>query len=314
MSSTAWFALIALVVLGGAFALFRPDLLLARKSPPPLPPEEPKAPVIAAEPEHQVAIGNVEVIPAEWKAAPPTGDLFAFSDRPAPVTRFEDLNRRLWAYTSESNHLLKGLAAPRDLNDFVGLIGSTPRKLDEILERQFRPGYGVIVDHGGYFLNASAALEVNPSYRNILIDTYLSIPETRRPIVISFREPEKGEVRFTFLRYAFKPFVLKLSQLSPYPEDSTRYILDRFVGDRNEWCWFSIARLRHDVAALNKPREDARKAHDAAKAAAEQKIRDMLDPRNRFSQLWQQRHDRKPDNGEKSAVPAAQDSSEGAGA
>lgn len=313
MSDTAWYALVALVVLGGAFALFRPDLLFSRKSPSPAPPEQPPAPVVAPEPEHQVAIGNVEIIPAEWKAAPDTSDLFAFAERPAPVTRFEDLNRRLWAYTSKTSNLLKGWAPPRDFNDFVGLIGTTPGKLERIIEQQFRPGYGVIIDHAGYFLSASAKLEINPSFRDVLVDSYLQIPESKRPLVISFREPEK-DTRFTIIRYGFKPFVLRLDQLSPYPDDSIKYILDRFIGDRNEWCWFSIARLRHDVAALNKPREDARKAQVAAQAAAEQKIREMLDPRNRFSQLWQQRHDRKPDNDDKTAAPVIEGGSGGAGA
>ena len=202
---------------------------------------------LVTRPDEEPEIGNVKPRAREWDQPIQPTDGYEFPDRPTPVTRYEDFNRRLIVYAGEMVELPGGRLPLRAFNDHPCEISCSATSAMAAAEKELRPSFPVIHDCMGLFSSISLRLERDPYYRDAITDSYLAIPEASRPVVISAQKPDDKLKVLTFLRYGFEDFSLPSSFLNPYPEQSLSYIYSQFIGDRELWLWFSPARLRKHV-------------------------------------------------------------------
>lgn len=228
--------------------------------------------------------GNVKPVPAEAGVEPDKDLAYAFPSklRP-PVTRFEDLNRRLIVFGPSAATLEKGKLPKRAPDDFPLRVTCSTGELADAIAKELRPYYRVIIDRHGQFAEASRILELNPTYQSTLISQYLKIPENDRPVVVSQVKADStaGVPGFVFQRYGYESLFVAASALNFYYEDSLSYLFDAFLSEDSDniWQWFSVARLRAHTFEKNKPLEEA-KAEIAKQLY-----------RNRFATLWNMRFD-----------------------
>lgn len=240
-------------------------------APPPPPPPPPPLPPIGE--------GNVREVPEEMDVTPPeTDDLHVFPDRLPPKTRFEEFNWRLFTYQLAES----GGKWPDTLtDDFATQIRvKSEQELILHIRKRLRPRYPVILDRRGWWTNASRNLEMDPDYEDQFTAVYFALPPEQRPVVVSASQlSDTGAL--TLFRYGFEPFHLFESHLKPFTRDALSFVLASFVGERPEWKWFSIARMRHKVVKSNRT------------AALMNRVMERLDAEkkriaheNRFTALW----------------------------
>lgn len=251
--------------------------------PPPPPPSSPPP-----EPEPEPEIGNVRPDKSEWDKPPELANAYLFPQRMPPVTRYEDLNRRLFVFTPGTNELKGGKLPVRSIDDHPIAISCTSPSLMRAVKSQLRCAYPVIIDPLGWFAKASRTLERNPYGTSPLIEAYLAIPESARPVVISNAQAAESAKSLVFSRYQFKDLHLNVEFLEPYAEQSVAYVFQQFLKERDEWLWFSPARLRHHVTELNRPMEEAKA-----------RLQEVLSTNN-FALLWKLRLD------QQSQIPPSQ--------
>lgn len=223
--------------------------------------------------------GNVLEVPSESTDLDEFPDtVHIFPDRITPITRFEELNWRLFVASFADT---REVWPETSTNDFpTRLTFKTSGELATSIAIRLRPKYPVIVDRRGWWAASSSRLEMSPDDPDLIADLYLSMPAERRPVVVSYSVSEPN-MAISFYRYGFQPFHLFESQIQPYPVDALRYIFDAFTGDRNGWKWFSIARMRQHVLRTNRRVEEQVKI--AQEKDAEKK---RVAHANRFAALW----------------------------
>ncbi|WP_018391349.1 hypothetical protein [Ancylobacter sp. FA202] len=223
--------------------------------------------------------GNIE--PVDGEIAPDLRGADEFPPANPAYTRFEDMNWRLILFDPSP-----GADEPwpiRLFNDFPLRYRGSSTKLLEQVHARLRPRYPIILDWDGHWASASAQLERNPSLRSPLIDAYLGLDPEQRPIVIS--RPPRPDIKqtgvFRCMRYGFKDFDFPLDVLQPYPADALGYLFAALTGPPQDWLWFSVARLRHDVLAANQ-------AQEALRTKLEDEITQQaaIAHENRFAVLW----------------------------
>lgn len=242
--------------------------------PPPAPPPPPEPlPVL------QPLFGNIE--PVDGETDPDLRQADEFPPANPPYTRFEDLNWRLIIFDPAQG---ANASWPiRTFNDFPLRFCGSATSLLEHTRARLRPRYPVILDWDGHWFNASAQLERNPNQRSPLIDAYLGLAAGQRPVVIS-RRPQadaKPTGMLRCMRYGFKDYDFPLDVLQPYPADALAYLFAALTGPPQDWLWFSVARLRHDVLTANHREEELRTRleEEITRQAA-------VAHENRFAVLW----------------------------
>lgn len=228
----------------------------ASSRPVPIEPTLQPAPPLPPPPEPE--IGNVRPNKAEWGQLSDLTQAYSFPSRPPPVTRYEDLNRRLFVFTEAAKPLPNAKLPLRAIDDHATAITCSAGGLAKAVQVELRCAYPVIIDRAGWFASASRTLEHNPNAANALVDIYLRIPEERRPVIVSFAVGDKSQNAFTLCRHQFEDLRFETRFLTPYLEQSFSYLLEQFLQERTTWLWFSAARLRAHVANLNKAPEEAR--------------------------------------------------------
>lgn len=258
--------------------LVLPPLPATEPAPAPAPPPKPE-PVPEPEPE----VGNVKPEKSEWGTEPETSKAYVFPERTPAVTRYEDLNRRLIVLT-ESSTVMHSWSLPlRALDDHPVHVSCTVRTMHQAIKNELRCAYPVIIDPLGWFAAASRELERNPYFNNSLVQAYLSIPEQRRPVVVSHAKPLEKANKLGFLRYEFQDYSLDVSFLNPHSEQSIAYVFEQFLQPRDVWLWFSPARLRKHITDLNRPLVEAKSL-----------LQQVLTTNN-FAMLWKLRQDQPPE-------------------
>jgi len=228
-------------------------------------------PVIPEEIEEKPDYGNITPVlkePTDPDTFGPAIHEFPGEDMKAPVTRFEDFNRRLFilrmapakkppkrTYDEElDDDAIDGEAGddgddlwPRTLtNDFATrLEGFDEATLLEQVRKRLRPRYNVIIDHYGYWARASAELEQTPDYTDPFVATYLAIPESERPVVLSVATFNDNGY-FRFIRYGFEDFLIRTFPLRFFVPECLTLIMAS-MRSRTDWLWFSVARMRKTV-------------------------------------------------------------------
>ncbi|KAA0069970.1 hypothetical protein [Tardiphaga sp. P9-11] len=253
-------------------------LLASFRTSPPIPPAAaPTEPI----PELDILQGNVRPVLDEWDndelKKPDLEHAFIFPNKRAePVTRFEDLNRRLIVFTPGSKPLRNEKLPPRNIDDYPMKVACTPQSMQEIIAAQLRCAYPVIIDRSGHFAEASRTLEHNPAHVTPLLKHYLRISEDQRPVIISYAKTDNNNASagLTLIRYGFEPLYVPFTSLNLYVDDNLTFLLEAFLGEPDPWMWFSIARMRANSYDKNKPLEEAKA-----------ELATFLH-RNRFVRLW----------------------------
>lgn len=250
--------------------------------------------------------GNIPMVSEERGKAPDPASRYAFPTGLEPTTRYEDLNRRLFVAADAD---LPGDVAPaRGFRDYPAKLAKDA-DLDKIA-MTFRDWYPVISDPAGNFARFSAILEYDPHYDHPLLAAYLALAPQARPVVLSGKAAEKlpDAYALKLYRWQFETFIFNSRFAIAYPRDSFDYLFKCLTGEPKEWFWFSPARLRKHVTDLNRPREEHARAEQQAAQEAAERLRHMLDPKNRFEALWAQRSDRAltdaPESQDKADRPA----------
>lgn len=267
-------------------------LIVRRWRRPPPPPVAPTPP--PAQPRDLAPLfGNIPLVAAETE--PDLTEADEFPALVSVVTRFEELNWRLIIFdeTVGSN----ADWPIRTFNDFPLTFRGSADQLQRHARKRLRPRYPVIIDWDGYWHGASVQLERNPNLQLPLLEAYLGLEPELRPVIISrIRKPNVPlEGVLQCLRYGFTDYRFPLDATSPYARDALTYLLDRLAGPHEEWLWFSVARLRASVIAVNEADETLR-AH--LQEEAEQNA--AIQYENRFAALWKLRdapraeHDQPP--------------------
>lgn len=254
-----------------------PAVVVTTPPPPPEPPKPPPdygniRPVNGEEEDPDVLDPDIHLFPAHQKI---------------PDTRFEEFN---WRYFATREHTL-GSWPKTTLDDFPTRISSPgPLALEQQVRRRLRPAYPVILDGYGWWQGASQQLELDDTYTDVIVRSYLALPEEQRPVVIT--DTRRGQ-NLTFLRYGFEPFTISRNAMDPHLGASMEYLLAAFTGPRIGWLWFSVARMRKAVMAAE------REARAAAEALAAQKMAELAEitaqerekaevrKANRFTALWE---------------------------
>ncbi|KQZ99804.1 hypothetical protein ASD74_23875 [Rhizobium sp. Root564] len=204
-----------------------------------------------------------------------------------PATRFEDFNRRLFLVSTEKQQSWSNTTE----DDFATKVsGFTIVELLKEIRIRLRPRYPVIVDTYGYWGNASRNLEHNPDYTDDIVETYLAIPEDVRPVVVSFPLGSKDSY-FMFIRYGFADFYLRLSTMQPHQKSCLELVLAKIREPREEWLWFSVARMRQAVVRAFQEDEKKRRELEAAAYLSQktQQAKRDAEHQNRFVALFRNR-------------------------
>lgn len=272
-------------------------------------PEQPAAESVIAPPPPDY--GNIRPVVGEETDPEVLGpDIHDFPDMPPPATRYEDFNRRLFIVSPQVPESTPWPKTTAD--DFPTKLPKTaiPELLYSI-RRRLRPQYPVIYDGYGYWAQASYQLEQNPFYTDDFVEAYLAIPEGQRPVVVSVATYDRNG-HFRFMRYGFVDYVLTTDRLRLYVQDCLRLIMAAMIGPREDWLWFSVARMRQTVIRAAEESAARKRESEAAAYMDEQIVmgRKKAEQANRFLALWKSRLPAKPDDAAL-AVPAPQ-SEEGA--
>lgn len=236
--------------------------------------------------------GNIRPVPGEETDLQEFGpEIHEFPDMPTPETRFEDLNRRLFVKDSgpASDHW-----PSTTVDDFPTRlhVGSETVALD-LVRKHLRPRYPVIVDFYGHWSRASRLLEQDPDYTDDFVEPWLAIPETLRPVVVSVQLASEAKRRLVLMRYGFEDFNLTLTDMRFHVGACLALTLDTFTGPREDWMWYSVARMRQTVIRTHQERERERELTNLATFLTEQvaQAEAEIKHRNRFLELWKNRAD-----------------------
>lgn len=263
--------------------------------PPPPPAPEPEillVPEPEPEPEPVIEVpppdfGNIRPIVGEERDPDEFGpEIHEFPETREAVTRFEDFNRRLFIASIATRDSQPDWAKTTT-DDFATMLkGFTVTRLTEEIRTRLRPRYPVVFDTYGYWAAASRALEMNPDYEDEIVQAYLAIREEERPVVVSISSVNKDGA-FTFLRYGFEDFSIRVGTMQPHVNTALTFILDRLRGSRTEWLWFSVARLRQHVVRVAQEDEQKRLALQAVAYLENQaeQARSEAEHDNRFVKL-----------------------------
>lgn len=246
----------------------------------------------APEPEPEILppeFGNIRLVQEETTDLAQTGpDKHEFPERVPAVTRFEDFNRRLFVLhaTSKRDHVW-----PDTLEDDFAtrLYGPEAETMAEIRKR-LRPYYPVIIDTYGIWAASSAQLEMNPDFTSDIIDVYLAIPETQRPVVVSTAK-ENGAGNLTFLRRGFHDYTLTFAHMRLHLRACLALTLATLIGPAEKWLWYSVARMRLTVIRDFQKTEAQRLENEAANYLEDEarKAKREQEEKNRYVALWKSR-------------------------
>ena len=293
------------------------DLVLRRRKlipePPPVvpealpPPPAPPPPVVVL-PDLSPNYGNVRPVGSEWNATPPdpeiSTDAHVFPERKAAITPYEEFNWKLFLVTGET--ALLHVWPETLVQDFAPIIRVPAKTAFAEARKRLRPHYPVIFDWTGNWAVAAARLERDPAYTDPVISAYMSIPQERRPVVVSVISPEKENANvLTCMRYGFADYTFDTGFLQPYTHDGLVYLMSALSGSKEQWLWFSRARLRKAVLEDNRKQESVRNFLEAE--VAEQK---KIEHTNRFNALWDLRGTNKREVAVTGATPKASAGSE----
>lgn len=216
-------------------------------------------------------------------------EIHEFPEVREAATRFEDFNRRLFI----ASVVFKDVEAEwtkTTTDDFATVLkGFSLTRLTEEIRTRLRPRYPVILDTYGYWAAASRNLEMDPDYRDEIVDAYLAIPEEERPVVVSVSATNRDGT-LIFMRYGFENFTLRFVTLHPHIRTGLAHALDTLRGPRENWLWFSVARLRQYAVRADAEKRLELEAAAYLESQTEQARRESED-RNRFVKLFKHRID-----------------------
>lgn len=268
------------------------DLLPRRLSRGILPAEGPPLPAIVLdgeieEPEPEPApepdIGNIRPVESERSdLALFEPDVHEFPEHKPPTTRYEDFNRRLFIHFVNDKGRNMALPATADDDFPTALRETSDHNIDGIIRRFLRPRYHVIHDEYGWWAAASRLLENDPDYTDAVVETYLAIPEATRPVVIS-RYPGNPKGALAMYRYGFATYRLHIAVYTGIKE-CLAYLLDKFMAPRNDWQWFSIARMRQVVVRAERERQA--EIRDKAERERKTMLEDLTAAREGTGNRW----------------------------
>ncbi|WP_132665631.1 hypothetical protein [Rhizobium sp. PP-CC-3G-465] len=261
---------------------------------------EPPAPVIQPPQKAEQAEPAIELAPPDYGNIRPvwgeetdptefSSEVHEFPEYRPPVTRFEDFNRRLFILHPGTN---AKEAWPNTTTD------DYPTKIHNVsssavvaqIRLRLRPRYTVLFDAYGHWAYASRQLEQNPDYTDEYVETYLAMPEAERPVVVSVHTADK-DGRFIFMRYGFENFPITHYGLRFHLKACLIALFKALTGPREQWLWFSVARMRQTVIWTFQLDEAQRLANEANSYLEQQAIQAKKDneEKNRFLALWQHR-------------------------
>lgn len=271
-------------------------LIVRRWRRPPPPPVAPAPP--PPQPRDLAPLfGNIPLVASETE--PDLTEADEFPALVSVVTRFEELNWRLIIFDETVGSNAEWPI--RTFNDFPLTFRGSADQLQRHARKRLRPRYPVIIDWDGYWHGASVQLERNPNLRLPLLEAYLGLEPELRPVIISrIRRPNMPlEGVLQCLRYGFTDYRFPLDATSPYTSDALIYLLDSLTGPADLWLWFSVARMRATVIAVNQETEALR---TRLQEEAEQNA--AIQHENRFAALWKLRDAPRVENSGQPPEPA----------
>ncbi len=257
------------------------------EAPPNSPPSVIEPPLVIEPPNY----GNIRLMLGEDADLTEYGpDVHEFPETKQPTTRFEDFNRRLFILSPAAQD--RRVWPDTTDDDFPTRInGMTTEGALAQIRLRLRPRYPVIYDTYGHWAAASQLLEQDPDYNDIIVSTYLALPEEKRPVVVSLASGLSEGAAYTFMRYGFQDFRVTQYAMRFHQEACLALVMSLMVAPRKDWLWLSVARMRQTVIRAFQANEAKRRESQATDYMEQQTqaAKKAVAHQNRFLALWQNR-------------------------